>query len=112
MLFLLSRHSAETANAERERAEQKKAAAEAQTEAIRQQAKEEADRRCKQLEWQLSQAEAYIAEQQTLIDTLRDKLQSLKIFLQEHNAFATFVNWMQRRQEPEHEHSHGHHHSR
>ena len=104
--------AAETANAERERAEQKKAAAEAQTEAIRQQAKEEADRRCKQLEWQLSQAEAYIAEQQTLIDTLRDKLQSLKIFLQEHNAFAAFVNWMQRRQEPEHEHSHGHHHSR
>ena len=104
--------AAETANAERERAEQKKAAAEAQTEAIRQQAKEEAEKRCKQLEWQLSQAEAYITEQQTLIDTLRDKLQSLKIFLQEHNAFATFVNWMQRRQEPEHEHSHGHHHSR
>ena len=104
--------AAETANAERERAEQKKAAAEAQTEAIRQQAQEEADKRCKQLEWQLSQAEAYIAEQQSLIDTLREKLQSLKIFLQEHNAFATFVNWMQRRQEPEHEHSHGHHHSR
>ena len=104
--------AAETANAERERAEQKKAAAEAQTEAIRQQAKEEADRRCKQLEWQLSQAEAYIAEQQTLIDTLRDKLQSLKVFLLEHKAFATFVNWMQRNQEPEHEHSHGHHHSR
>ena len=104
--------AAETAKAERQRAEQKKAAAEAQTEAIRQQAKEEADKRCKQLEWQLSQAEAYIAEQQTLIDTLRDKLQSLKIFLQEHNAFAAFVNWMQRRQEPEHEHSHGHHHSR
>lgn len=73
--------AAETANAERERAEQKKAAAEAQTEAIRQQAKEEADRRCKQLEWQLSQAEAYIAEQQTLIDTLREKLQSLKASL-------------------------------
>ena len=104
--------AAETAKAERQRAEQKKAAAEAQTEAIRQQAKEEADKRCKQLEWQLSQAEAYITEQQTLIDTLRDKLQSLKIFLQEHNAFAAFVNWMQRRQEPEHEHSHGHHHSR
>ena len=104
--------AAETANAERERAEQKKAAAEAQTEAIRQQAKEEADRRCKQLEWQLSQAEAYIAEQQTLIDTLRDKMQSLKAFLLEHNAFATFVNWMQRNQELEHEHSHGHHHSR
>lgn len=108
----LAQKAAETAKAEQERAEQKKAAAEAQTEAIRQQAKEEADKRCKQLEWQLSQAEAYIAEQQTLIDTLRDKLQSLKIFLQEHNAFATFVNWMQRRQEPEHEHSHGHHHSR
>ena len=104
--------AAETAKAERQRAEQKKAAAEAQTEAIRQQAKEEADKRCKQLEWQLSQAEAYITEQQTLIDTLRDKQQSLKIFLQEHNAFAAFVNWMQRRQEPEHEHSHGHHHSR
>lgn len=104
--------AAETAKAERQRAEQKKAAAEAQTEAIRQQAKEEADKRCKQLEWQLSQAEAYITEQQALIDTLRDKLQSLKIFLQEHNAFAAFVNWMQRRQEPEHEHSHGHHHSR
>lgn len=104
--------AAETANAERERAEQKKAAAEAQTEAIRQQAKEEADRRCKQLEWQLSRAEVYIAEQQTLIDTLREKLQSLKVFLQEHNAFATFVNWMQRNQEPEHAHSHGHHHSR
>ena len=104
--------AAETAKAERQRAEQKKAAAEAQTEAIRQQAKEEADKRCKQLEWQLSQAEAYITEQQTLIDTLRDKLQSLKIFLQEHNAFAAFVNWMQRRQEPEHEHRHGHHHSR
>ena len=108
----LAQKAAETAKAEQERAEQKKAAAEAQTEAIRQQAKEEADKRCKQLELQLSQAEAYIAEQQTLIDTLRDKLQSLKIFLQEHNAFATFVNWMQRRQEPEHEHSHGHHHSR
>ena len=108
----LAQKAAETAKAEQERAEHKKAAAEAQTEAIRQQAKEEADKRCKQLEWQLSQAEAYIAEQQTLIDTLRDKLQSLKIFLQEHNAFATFVNWMQRRQEPEHEHSHGHHHSR
>ena len=108
----IAQKAAETANAERERAEQKKAAAEAQTEAIRQQAKEEADKRCKQLEWQLSQAEAYITEQQTLIDTLRDKLQSLKIFLQEHNAFAAFVNWMQRRQEPEHEHSHGHHHSR
>ena len=80
--------AAETAKAERQRAEQKKAAAEAQTEAIRQQAKEEADKRCKQLEWQLSQAEAYITEQQTLIDTLRDKLQSLKIFLQEHNAFT------------------------
>ena len=64
------------------------------------------------MEWQLAQAEAYIAEQQTLIDTLRDKLQSLKAFLLEHNAFATFVNWMQRNQEPEHEHSHGHHHSR
>ena len=108
----IAQKAAETAKAEQERAEHKKAAAEAQTEAIRQQAKEEADKRCKQLEWQLSQAEAYIAEQQTLIDTLRDKLQSLKIFLQEHNAFATFVNWMQRRQEPEHEHSHGHHHSR
>ena len=108
----IAQKAAETAKAEQERAEQKKAAAEAQTEAIRQQAKEEADRRCKQLEWQLSQAEAYIAEQQTLIDTLREKLQSLKIFLKEHNAFATFVNWMQRNQEPEQEHSHGHHHSR
>ena len=108
----LAQKAAETAKAEQERAEQKKAAAEAQTEAIRQQAKEEADKRCKQLEWQLSQAEAYIAEQQTLIDTLREKLQSLKIFLKEHNAFATFVNWMQRNQEPEQEHSHGHHHSR
>lgn len=108
----LAQKAAETAKAEQERAEQKKAAAEAQTEAIRQHAKEEAEKRCKQLEWQLSQAEAYIAEQQSLIDTLREKLQSLKIFLQEHNAFATFVNWMQRRQEPEHEHSHGHHHSR
>ena len=108
----IAQKAAETAKAEQERAEQKKAAAEAQTEAIRQQAKEEADKRCKQLEWQLSQAEAYITEQQTLIDTLRDKLQSLKIFLQEHNAFAAFVNWMQRRQEPEHEHRHGHHHSR
>ena len=103
--------AAETAKAERQRAEQKKAAAEAHTEAIRQQAKEESDRRCKQLEWQLSQAEACIVEQQTLIDTLREKLQSLKVFLQEHNAFATFVNWMQRNQEPEHDHSHGHHHS-
>ena len=108
----IAQKAAETAKAEQERAEQKKAAAEAQTEAIRQHAKEEAEKRCKQLEWQLSQAEAYIAEQQSLIDTLREKLQSLKIFLQEHNAFATFVNWMQRRQEPEHEHSHGHHHSR
>ena len=108
----IAQKAAETAKAEQERAEHKKAAAEAQTEAIRQQAKEEADRRCKQLEWQLSQAEAYIAEQQTLIDTLRDKLQSLKVFLLEHKAFATFVNWMQRNQEPEHEHSHGHHHSR
>ena len=108
----IAQKAAETAKAEQERAEHKKAAAEAQTEAIRQQAKEEADRRCKQLEWQLSQAEAYIAEQQTLIDTLREKLQSLKIFLKEHNAFATFVNWMQRNQESEQEHSHGHHHSR
>ena len=108
----IAQKAAETAKTEQERAEQKKAAAEAQTEAIRQQAKEEADRRCKQLEWQLSQAEAYIAEQQTLIDTLREKLQSLKIFLKEHNAFATFVNWMQRNQEPEQGHSHGHHHSR
>ena len=82
----LAQKAAETAKAEQERAEQKKAAAEAQTEAIRQQAKEEADRRCKQLEWQLSQAEAYIAEQQTLIDTLRDKLQSLKAFLLEHST--------------------------
>lgn len=108
----IAQKAAETAKAEQERAEHKKAAAEAQTEAIRQQAKEEANERCKQLEWQLSQAEAYIAEQQSLIDTLREKLQSLKVFLQEHNAFATFVNWMQRNQEPEHEHSHGHHHSR
>ena len=104
--------AAKAAKAEQECAEQKKAAAEAQTEAIRQQAKEEADERCKQLEWQLSQAEAYIAEQQTLIDTLREKLQYVKAFLKERNIFATFINWMQGLQEPEHEHSHGHHHSR
>ncbi len=104
--------AAETAKAEQERAEHKKAAAEAQTEAIRQQAKEEANERCKQLEWQLSQAEAYIAEQQSLIDTLREKLQYVKAFLKERNIFATFINWMQGPQEPEHEHSHGHRHSR
>ena len=108
----IAQKAAETAKAEQERAEQKKAAAEAQTEAIRQQAKEEADERCKQLEWQLSKAEAYIAEQQTLIDTLREKLQYIKAFLKERNIFATFINWMQGPQEPEHEHSHGHHHSR
>lgn len=108
----LAQKAAETAKAEQERAEQKKAAAEAQTEAIMQQAKEEADKRCKQLEWQLSQAEAYIAEQQSLIDTLREKLQYVKAFLKERNIFATFINWMQGPQEPEHEHSHGHHHSR
>ena len=108
----IAQKAAETAKAEQERAEQKKAAAEAQTEAIRQQAKEEANERCKQLEWQLSQAEAYIAEQQSLIDTLREKLQYVKAFLKERNIFATFINWMQGPQEPEHEHSHGHHHSR
>lgn len=108
----IAHKAAETAKAEQERAEQKKAAAEAQTEAIRQQAKEEANERCKQLEWQLSQAEAYIAEQQSLIDTLREKLQYVKAFLKERNIFATFINWMQGPQEPEHEHSHGHHHSR
>lgn len=108
----LAQKAAKTAKAEQEHAEQKKAAAEAQTEAIRQQAKEEADERCKQLEWQLSQAEAYIAEQQSLIDTLREKLQYVKAFLKERNIFATFINWMQGPQEPEHEHSHGHHHSR
>lgn len=108
----LAQKATETAKAEQERAEQKKAAAEAQTEAIRQQAKEEANERCKQLEWQLSQAEAYIAEQQSLIDTLREKLQYVKTFLKERNIFATFINWMQGPQEPEHEHSHGHRHSR
>ena len=108
----IAHKAAETAKAEQERAEQKKAAAEAKTEAIRQQAKEEANERCKQLEWQLAQAEAYIAEQQTLIDTLREKLQYVKAFLKERNIFATFINWMQGPQEPEHEHSHGHHHSR
>ena len=108
----IAQKAAETAKAEQERAEHKKAAAEAQTEAIRQQAKEEANERCKQLEWQLSQAEAYIAEQQSLIDTLREKLQYVKAFLKERNIFATFINWMQGPQEPEHEHSHGHRHSR
>lgn len=100
-LVYQAQEAAEAAQMDKQRAEQarilaeqERAKVEAQTEEIKERTRAEANARAVELEWQLSQAQAYIAEQEGIIAKLRDKLEQVKMYLSEFNAIQHFYEWV------------------
>lgn len=99
-----SRQEAEAAQIEKQRADQariqaerERAKVEAQTEELKERTRAEANARAVELEWQLSQAQAYIAQQEGIIATLREKLEQVREYLMHFNAVQHFYEWVTQR---------------
>lgn len=99
-----SRQEAEAAQLEKQRADQariqaerERAKVEAQTEELKERTRAEANARAVELEWQLSQAQAYIAQQEGIIATLREKLEQVREYLMHFNAVQHFYEWVTQR---------------
>lgn len=104
------RQEAEAAQMDKQRAEQarilaeqERAKVEAETSEFKQRTRAEANARAVELEWQLSQAQAYIAEQEGMIAKLRDKLEQVKMYLMEYNTVQHFYEWVMRFYPPQQE---------
>lgn len=99
-----SRQEAEAAQIEKQRADQARIQAErertkveAQTEELKERTRAEANARAVELEWQLSQAQAYIAQQEGIIATLREKLEQVREYLMHFHAVQHFYEWVTQR---------------